>query len=208
MIIHNIEQRTDEWHLIRKGKVTGTGLKRIVGSKTTRQNYMYELIAEKLSIGVPDDESAMARGIRLEDEARKRYEEYIGKKVTVFGFLQSDENEDVGASPDGYIDKKKLDHACEIKCLSGANHVRAFLENKVPEEYYPQGIQAFIVNKELKQLDFVFYDPRMPDLDFFVIEIKRKDVEEDIDAYQNAEFDFIKEVNEIVADIVTKRSNF
>lgn len=197
-----MEQKSDEWFLIRKGKVTGTGLKSIVGSKTVRDSYFYKLVAERLSVGVPDDESAMARGSRLEADARARYAEHIGKEVVEYGFLQSDENEFIGSSPDGYVKSKKMDHACEIKCLSGANHIKAYIEKEIPKEYYPQGIQAFIVNDKLKQLDFVFYDPRMPDVEFFVIEMKRKDVEEDIAAYKEAELNFIKEVDEAIAKII------
>lgn len=202
MIIHDIQQKSDDWFLIRKGKVTGTGLKAIVGSKTVRDGYFYKLIAERLSVGIPDDESAMMRGSRLEAEAREKYADHIGKEVVEFGFIQSEENEFIGASPDGYIKSKKMDHACEIKCLSGANHIRAYLEKAIPKEYYPQGIQAFIVNPKLKQLDFVFYDPRMPDVSFFVIEMHRKEVEEDILNYKQQEEQFINEVNAVVENIV------
>lgn len=72
MIIHEMEQKSDDWFMVRKGKVTGTGLKSIVGSKTTRDTFFYKLIAERLSVGIPDDESAMMRGSRLEAEAREK----------------------------------------------------------------------------------------------------------------------------------------
>lgn len=202
MIIHNVEQRSDEWKLLRKGRVTGTGLKRIVGTKTVRDNYFYEILAERLSVGVPDDESAMMRGSRLEDEARQKYAEHIGKKIVVHGFLQSEENEFIGSSPDGYVESKKMDRACEIKCLSGANHIRAYLEKQIPKDYYPQGIQAFIVNDNLKQLDFVFYDPRMPDVEFFVLTLMRKDVETDIALYKQQEFQFLTEVEATLMSIL------
>lgn len=202
MIIHEMEQKSDDWFMVRKGKVTGTGLKSIVGSKTTRDTFFYKLIAERLSVGIPDDESAMMRGSRLEAEAREKYAEYIKKEVVEYGFLQSEENEFIGASPDGYVKSKKMDHACEIKCLSGANHIRAYIEKQIPKEYYPQGVQAFIVNNKLKQLDFVFYDPRMPDVPFFVIEMHRKDIEVDIISYKQQEEDFISEVNIAVEKIV------
>lgn len=202
MIIHNVEQRSDEWKLLRKGRVTGTGLKRIVGTKTVRDNYFYEILAERLSVGVPDDESAMMRGSRLEDEARQKYAEHIGKKIVVHGFLQSEENEFIGSSPDGYVESKKMDRACEIKCLSGANHIRAYLEKQIPKDYYPQGIQAFIVNDNLKQLDFVFYDPRMPDVEFFVLTLMRKEVEEDISLYKQQEFQFLTEVEATLMSIL------
>jgi putative phage-type endonuclease len=202
MIIHNVEQRSDEWKMLRKGRVTGTGLKRIVGTKLVRDNFFYELLAERLSIGVPDDESAMMRGTRLEAEAREKYAEHIGKKIVVPGFLQSEENEFIGSSPDGYVESKKMDRACEIKCLSGANHIRAYIEKQIPKDYYPQGIQAFIVNENLKQLDFVFYDPRMPDVAFFTLPLTRKECEEDIANYRQQELDFLVDVEKTLLTII------
>jgi len=167
-----------------------------VGSKTVRDNYFYEILAQRLSIGVPDDESAMARGVRMEPEARAEYEKRTKKKVEEVGFIESDDNKDLGASPDGYIKKKVLDHAIEIKCLSGANHLRAYMEKVIPRNYYPQGIQQFIVNEKLKTLDFVFYDPRIPALPYHVITMKRKDVAHDIEHYKKEAEVFLKEVSE------------
>lgn len=174
-----------------------------MGSTTVRTSYFYEILAERLSVGVPDDESAMARGTRMEPEARAEYEKQTKKKVEEVGFIESDDNKNLGASPDGYVKKKVLDHAIEIKCLSGANHLRAYMEKVIPKDYYPQGIQQFIVNDDLKTLDFVFYDPRMPVLPYFVITMKRKDVLGDILEYKGRAKEFLKEVDEAL-EILTK----
>jgi len=173
-----------------------------VGSKRTRDTYFYEILAQRLSVGVPDDESAMSRGVRLEPEARAEYEKREKKKIVEIGFIQNSDNEFLGASPDGYVNKKVLDHAIEIKCLSGANHVRAYMEQQVPKEYYPQGIQQFIVNEKLKTLDFVFYDPRMPDIEYFTIRMNRKDVVKDIVAYKVEADLFLEEIDEALKTII------
>jgi len=160
------------------------------------------MLAQRLSVGVPDDESAMTRGTRLEPEARAEYEKREKKTVQEIGFIQSSTNQYLGASPDGYVKKKVLDHAIEIKCLSGANHVKAYLERQVPKEYYPQGIQQFIVNEQLKTLDFVFYDPRMPDIAYFTIRMNRKDVLADIVKYRVEADLFLEEVEETLKTII------
>ena len=43
---HNIEQKSDAWFQIRKGKITGTTLKAIMGFSKTRQDAIYETIKE------------------------------------------------------------------------------------------------------------------------------------------------------------------
>ena len=41
MKTYNVEQRTAEWKKLRMGKVTGTGLKKIVGTPKAKKNYLY-----------------------------------------------------------------------------------------------------------------------------------------------------------------------
>jgi hypothetical protein len=110
----------------------------------------------------------------LEDEAVARFAEETGKKVDndlVIWFR--DDNENIAVSPDGSIGEKE---AVEVKCLSSARHLEAFMTKVIPDEYEYQVLQYFIVNENLKKLYFVFYDPRMPK-DIFWIEVDRKTVE-------------------------------
>jgi len=46
----DIAQRTDEWQQLRKGKITGTLLKSIVGTPKARQDALYETIAGRLTV--------------------------------------------------------------------------------------------------------------------------------------------------------------
>ena len=202
-IYNDIEQKTPEWFALRNGKVTGTLLKKIVGTARTQETAYYELLAERLSVVEHDEESALNRGIRLEDEAREYFANEYKVKVDTMAFVESDTNKFMGISPDGFIKKgKKYTQAVEIKCLSSANHVKAWLEHKIPEEYYPQVVQYFIVNKDLQSLFFVLYDPRIEIHPMHVITVERSDIKDDIEGYEKEELAMIKRVNDKVKELL------
>jgi putative phage-type endonuclease len=195
-----------EWFAAREGKITGSRLKDIVVKRGNGKKIgYYELIAERL--GVPaDDENPMERGTRLEKDAIERFKEETEKEVDTRLILWArDDNESIAISPDGIVSEAE---AVEVKCLSSARHIEAFLTQKVPDEYEMQVIQYFIVNDKLETLNFVCYDPRFamfvsPDsrkvtLDYFVIEVKRADVQEQIDEYLEYQRKTLQEVDEIV----------
>lgn len=186
----------ESWLFARRGKITGSRLKDIIVKRGTGKKIgYYELIAERL--GVPaDDESAMDRGTRLEGEAIEKFQKETGKKVdTSLVIWTRDDNESIAISPDGFIGKKE---AVEAKCLSSARHIEAFLTQQIPDEYEMQVLQYFIVNDKLDTLHFVFYDPRILVKDFFVIQVKRKDVQEKVDEYLEYERVTLKEIEEVV----------
>jgi len=197
MKILDIQQRSDEWFDARKGKITGTKLKDIVVKRGTGKKIgYYELIADRLS--VPTDEDPMARGVRLEEEATARFEFETEKKVEEVGLCVRDDNDKIAVSPDGVIENRGVhtEHI-EIKCLSSAKHLEAYFEKKIPSEYEMQVLQNFIVNDDLETLYFIFYDPRIPALDFHVIEVKREDIKEDILKYHAYQGEVLREIEEL-----------
>jgi hypothetical protein len=200
MKINKFESKED-WERGRFGKITGSKLDKIVTKKGTGKKIgYYELIAEKL--GIPaDDENPMNRGTRLESEAIERFEKESKKKVdSSLYILERDDNKEIAISPDGIIWKKdKVKEAVEVKCLSSARHIEAFLTNKLPSEYELQALQYFVVNDELETLYFCFYDPRLFAKPFFYLTIKRKDLEEDIKYYLDYQKNTLLEINEIVS---------
>ncbi len=205
MKVHNVQQRTDDWHMLRKGVITGTGLKKVLGTKLVKDKYFYELLAEKLTIGIPDGESAMDRGTRLEEVAVQKFTEQTGKEVDLIGFVTMDGNDSIGSSPDGLIKNKKgiYTEAVECKCLSSANHLKTFIEQKIPEEYYEQGVQYFIVNPKLEKLHYCFYDDRLELAQFFIIEMTKKQVALDIEEYKEAQINFLKQIDEAMDRLIT-----
>lgn len=200
-------ENRDEWLFGRRGKITGSRLKDIVVKRGTGKKIgYYELIAERL--GVPaDQENMMERGSRLEADAIERFVEETKVKVdTSLVIWTRDDNESIAISPDGFIGDKE---AVEAKCLSSARHIEAFLTKEIPDEYRMQAIQYFIVNDELETLHVVFFDPRFamfvdPDtskknkIDYFVLDVKRVEVEKEVAEYLEYQRNVIKEVNDIV----------
>jgi len=142
-----------------------------------RKQGFYELIAEYLSID-PDDENRMDRGTRLEPEARAWFESTYKKKVEEVGMCMSDVDDRIYNSPDGLIRKspksRKYTEALEIKCLAPARHIQAVVEKQVPEEYWSQMMQYFVVNEDLETLWWVFHDPRIVTIPYYVLEITRE----------------------------------
>lgn len=186
----------EEWLAARRGKITGSRLKDIVVKRGTGKKIgFYELIAERLGIAA-DEENAMERGSRLESEAVERFVKETGKKVdTSLVIWTRDDNESIAISPDGFMGKKE---AIEVKCLSSARYIEALLTQKIPDEYEFQVLQYFIVNNDLQTLHFVFYDPRIIVKDYFVIEVTRESLGEQIAEYLEYQKKTLEEVNEIV----------
>jgi len=201
-----IEQQTPAWHYLRKGKVTGTTLKAIIGTPKARLDAFYTIVGERLTVGDMDsDERPMDRGNRLEDEARAMFEFKTGKKVKTVGFCESDENQFIGFSPDGLIDEGSdiYTEDIEIKCPETKNYVKAWFENRVPEEYYAQVIQSFIVNEKLEKKYFILYHPEIKVHPIHIIEVKRSDLQGDIAVYKKQQLIFLMEVEQKLKEIIT-----
>lgn len=186
----------EDWLEARRGKITGSRLKDIVVKRGLgRKVGFYELIAERIAIPA-NDENPMDRGTRLETEAidrfAKEYKKKVDKSLVIW---QRDDNDSIAISPDGFIGTTE---AVECKCLASARHIEAYLEKKIPDEYEFQKIQYFIVNEKLKTTYWVFYDPRIPSIDMFVLEIKRSDIEEEIQQYLDYQRSILEEVDTIV----------
>jgi len=163
----------------------------------------YELIAKRIAIA-PDGENPMDRGTRLEPEAIARFVKETGKKVdSSLVIWERDDNDSIALSPDAFIENKKglVTEAVEAKCLSSADHIKAFLTQEIPDKYKWQTRQYFIVNKDLENLYFCFYDPRVMAKDFFFILITRKDVEKDTDFCLEFEKLILKEVEDVVNEL-------
>ena len=138
----------------------------------------------------------MERGHELELVAINRFEKETGKEVdSSLTIWVRDDNESIAISPDGRIGDKE---AIEVKCLSSARHMEAFLTQKIPNEHYEQALQYFIVNEKLETLYFCFYDDRLSVKDFFYIVLERKNIEKEIEKYLEDQRKILEEVNQIV----------
>lgn len=199
MRTHKFDNR-EEWFAARMGKITGSRLKDIVVKRGTGHKIgFYELIAEKVSTdpyGRAFDETPMERGTRLEPEAMQKFIEDTGLKAdTTLVLWEREENSAIAVSPDGFMGDEV---AVECKCLSSARHIEAYLTQQIPDEYYYQTLQYFIVNDLLTTLYVVFYDPRMTVKDYFFLKLERKDLQEEIAELLEYQRKTLLEVDEAV----------
>lgn len=204
MQILNIDQNSDEWRMIRMGKITGSKLDGITPKVrgTGRKIGFYELLAERLAVE-EEAEDPMERGSRLESEAVDLFSAQYGKPVDRVGFCISDENPNIALSPDGLIENGgKYTEAVEVKCLSAARHLEAYFENKIPSDYDAQVLQYFIVNKDLKTLHFVFFDPRIKSIPLFYLDVRREDVKDDIQKYLDIQIKVLEEVDSMLESLL------
>ena len=199
MITKTFASRED-WLAARRGKITGTRVKDLIVKRGTgKKKAFYELIAERLAVEPDEDETPMDRGSRLESEGMQKFIEQTGKEVDMSLVLwEREDNPSIAISPDGFIGTKE---AVEMKCLSSAAHIEAWLTQEIPSEYEDQALQYFVCNDELETLFFCFYDPRIPCKDFFWIEVNRESVKEKVEEYLKYEQDTLAEVNEIVSTL-------
>lgn len=189
-------QSKEDWLNGRLGKITGSRVKDIIVKRGTgKKKGYYELIAERIATR-PDGENPLERGNRLEPEAITRFEAETEQDVDRSLVIWSrDEDDSIAISPDGFMG---LTEAIEVKCLSSASHIEAYLTQEVPSEYKDQIIQYFVVNDLLEKVHVVFYDPRILFKDYFVIEVTRENVQDEVVEYLEYQRNVLKEVEEIV----------
>jgi hypothetical protein len=161
-----MEQRTEEWFTARLGKVTASRVADVVaktksGYSTSRDNYMAELICERLTgtKGEFYQNAAMVWGTEQEPHARAAYEAAKGVLVNEVGFVPHALIDNAGASPDGLVGDDGL---VEIKCPNTATHLDFLLTSRIPEKYVTQMMWQMACT-ERKWCDYVSYDPRLPE---------------------------------------------
>ena len=188
MIIHKIEQRSEAWHEVRCGRVTGTRFKNLVSKETTDSykdlltNIACEIITGKQEESYSN--AIMEYGIDMEPIARGKYEELFEVKVTEIGFLTPDEDhkyhEWIGISPDGMIEDNGL---LEIKCPLARTHFEYIERNVLPSEYRYQ-VQGQLFVSGASYCDFMSFVPDMkpfiirvnPDIELFLEFERRLDI--------------------------------
>ncbi len=188
-LYRNIQQRTDAWMVVKNKKISGTGAKAILTSKsvTPLKTYAFKLIAQQESnikpCYIPIYLSAAVQwGQDMEPHAIKAFEKKKKLLVEEIGWAESLDPKlkgRAGASPDGIITVKEW---IEVKCLNTENHIKCISENKYPSEYHSQVLNYFIINPDLEKVYFVLYDPRVKRKrkQLHIINVLRKDHEKEI----------------------------
>lgn len=168
MIIHDIEQRSEEWFKLRAGMPTASMFSKLVTGegKPSKQLDGYALtLAGAIYAGKELDSwegnKWTERGTELEDDARSLYEFANDVEIQQAGFITDDEKL-YGCSPDGLVGDNGM---IEIKCLKAENHIKAILDHqkdgKFSTEYILQ-VQGQMMIAERKWCDLIFYHPELP----------------------------------------------
>jgi hypothetical protein len=108
-----------------------------------------------------------------------------------------DDNDSIAISPDGFIGDTE---AVEVKCLASETHLKAIIENEIPDEYHFQVLQYFIVNDALETLYFVMYDPRIASKSYYCFLVSRKDVQDEVEMYLAYQKKMIAEVDKLAIE--------
>jgi len=177
MMIEMIEQRSDQWFAARIGKVTASRVADVLaktktGYSATRDNYMAQLVCERLTgeKGESFTNAAMQWGTQTEPLARAAYESLYDVLVDEVGFVPHPSIIMAGASPDGLVGDDGL---LEIKCPNTATHIETLLSQTVPGKYNTQ-MQFQLACTGRQWCDFVSFDNRLPaELQLFVKRVPR-----------------------------------
>jgi predicted phage-related endonuclease len=175
-----MKQGTDEWRMARVGSVGASRVHDIIattrsgGYTTGRKNYLAELVCERLT-GVPApsyQSAAMLWGIECEPAARFAYALKTGLDVEEVGLVHHPTIKGAHASPDALVDKDGL---AEFKCPQSAQHIDTLLNGTIELSYVTQ-MHFQMACTGRKWVDFVSYDPRLPEpMQLYVHRIKRDD---------------------------------
>lgn len=153
----DLKQRTEEWQLFRYGKIGGTTSKGLFVDSDT---LLKSLLADKLEEFEPTEgftNLSMEEGNDKEPFAREYLSSFVGIEFNESGWLQSEECDLLGISPDGISECETI--SCEIKCLQKKAHTNILVANEIPSEYIPQCLHYFTVNPKLKEHYFIAYRP-------------------------------------------------
>ncbi|MGQ9990512.1 YqaJ viral recombinase family protein [Pseudomonas aeruginosa] len=200
-------QQTDDWFAQRLGKVTASKVKDVMAKgrggapSATRQNYMMQLLCERLT-GKRDEgytSAAMQRGNDLEPIARAAYEMYEDCEVVEVGLILHPSIDGFGASPDGVILLENGRRGLEIKCPNTAQHIAVIQSGKHDTQYEWQML-AQMACADLESVDFVSFDDRLPEeLQYVCFRYQRDEAR--IREMEAEVMAFLEELAELEADM-------
>lgn len=199
-----MDQRSDDWFAARLGRVTASKVKDVMAKgrsgapSATRQNYMMQLLCERLT-GTREEgftSAAMQRGTDLEPVARSAYEVDHGVMTLETGLIIHPRIDGFGASPDALVGERGL---LEIKCPNTATHVFT-LQSGAHDTTYDWQMLAQMACTDRDWVDFVSFDDRLPEeLQYFCARFHRD--EKRIREMESEVKQFLEELSELEHDM-------
>jgi putative phage-type endonuclease len=200
MKILDCAQRSEEWHLLRGGLLTGSCAdailavrKRGSGELQCRIDLRRRLVAERLT-GQPIQDITnkpdyMTRGEDCEPIAVAAYEARTGQLVEPVGFVLHDTLQ-AGCSPDGQI--ADFTGILEVKCPKSTTHLEYLQAGILPDDYRGQILHNLWITGA-QWCDFVSFDDRYDDeLELFIVRVERDEAQ--IGSYELLVRQFLAEV--------------
>jgi putative phage-type endonuclease len=204
VILHDVEQGTDEWKRLRLGKVTASRICDVLartksGWGASRAQYAAQLVCERLTGCIQDGftNAAMQWGTATEPEARRAYEFFADRDVQQIGFIDHPTIDWSGCSPDGLVG---TDGMVEIKCPTSATHIDTLLTGNFADKYVKQALwQLACTGRDW--VDLASYDPRLPErMRLFVKRVERD--RDGITEIETAVVEFLTEIERTVAQLI------
>ena len=161
-----VEQRSQEWFNLRKGKITSSEVHKIMGKSDlsdTARTYLLERVAELFgATSVTAGNAATDWGTKWEPTAVAYYSELKNTPVETASFIEAGDY--YGGSPDGLVQPNGI---IEVKCPhNSVNHFKHGLiksdedfKKKKPDYYYQCISNMICANAEW--CDFISFDPRV-----------------------------------------------
>lgn len=203
MIFHDVQQNTEEWFSLRRGKVTASNFGTFMANEgkafgEPAKRYAVQVALEQINNvrvenGYTNDH--LERGKEQEQIARMLYEDEYFCDVLNGGFFDHGE---YGDSPDGLVNNEG---AIEIKCVTPAIHYATLKRNSFDPAYTWQLI-GHLDCTQRDWVDFVSYCPEFPkEKQLIVYRLNKSDYGDYINRLRNRRNDYLCLVNSIFNDI-------
>jgi putative phage-type endonuclease len=165
--MQDIVQGSPEWFAARAGRVTASKISTVMAKgkagamSATRKTYMGELLAERFTGKCVEGfkSGPMDHGNTTEPQARAQYTMRTGRMVKEVGFIPHPSGLFAGASPDGLVGD---DGMLEIKCPNTMTHIDTLDGAGIARPYLLQ-MHWQMICAGRKWVDFISYDPRLPE---------------------------------------------
>ena len=204
--IHKGDQRTDDWHQLRLGRLNGSTAAKMLsqkkpepeGRRTLREELSFERVFQKPAKSDYMN-AAMQWGIDHEQAGLLEYSARTLVPITQVSYVEH-ESLMAGCSPDGLISDIG---AVELKCPQRNTHwrnVQAIHNGVIPVRYHPQLRHTLWVTGR-DYIDFCSYHPEFEDLSLGILRFTRKDA--NLEEYEALAVEFLTGVD----DETVKMSN-
>lgn len=161
---HDVQQNTDEWYLLRSGKITASSLNKVMANYgkafgDPAKKYAVDIAVQQITgktTGGGYTNDHMARGHEEEPLAIMEYEARYFCDVTNGGFF---DNGDTGTSPDGLVMANGM---TEVKSAIPSVHYARIAKQSYDSAYKWQ-LVAHLKFAEREWVDFISYCSSFPD---------------------------------------------